>query len=455
MVKDTILYDRLEISPDSTGAQIKKAYNQLSKVWHPDKHVNSSAEVREQATSKFQEIGQAKEILLDEKKRQIYDQVGMNIFKNGMDNDYDGDAQHGQNPFADFGNIFGPGFPFGMSGMPGMPGMPGMGPRQSAPEDIMEKIDVTLEQIYNEETVNFTYKQKVYCTKCDGEGSKDGKVTKCVGCDGKGMKVTIIRVGNMIQQSVGECNMCKGKGKFIEETNKCDTCNGKCYIIKEKPIQIPLKSGLSHGNKISLSGKGNQFKNAKTDLILIINEKTHELFKRLDNNLFIDIELKLYQALFGFDKIINHLDGRKLHISSSCKTDFNTIRKISGEGMKSLQTGNKGDLHIKFTVELPNFINLPGETKTQLKSILQTFDKQEVQSESQVSKTQNLTKTILTDCKPDQKEAILEAFNHIKIRNNKKSNDTGNPNRFGTNSDDEFEMGDSHSGGGQPGCAQQ
>jgi DnaJ family protein A protein 2 len=258
----------------------------------------------------------------------------------------------------------------------------------------------------------------------------------------------------MIQQSVGECNVCKGKGKIIEESNKCETCNGKCYIIKEKTIQIPLKSGLSHGNKINLSGKGNQFKNTKTDLILVINEKTHELFKRLDNNLFIDIELKLYQALFGFDKIINHLDGRKLHISSSCKTDFNTIRKISGEGMKSLQTGNKGDLHIRFTVELPNFVNLPGETKTQLKSILQTFDKQEVQSESQVSKTQNLTKTILTDCKQDQKEAILEAFNHIKTMNNKKSNDAGKPNRFGPNSDDEFEMGDS-GGGGQPGCAQQ
>jgi DnaJ family protein A protein 2 len=448
MVKDTILYDRLEISPDSSEAQIKKAYNKLSKVWHPDRHVNSPAEIKEQATSKFQEIGQAKEVLLDEKKRQIYDQIGMDMFKNGMDQD---DAHHGPNPFADFGNIFGAGFPFGM---PGMPGMGGMGPRQSAPEDIMEKIDVTLEQIYNEETVNFTYKQKVYCTKCEGEGSKDGKATKCVGCDGKGMKVNIMRIGNMIQQSVGECNVCKGKGKVISDSNKCETCSGKCYTIKEKSIQIPLKSGLSHGNKITLSGKGNQFKNTKTDLILVINEKTHELFKRLDNNLFIDIELKLYQALFGFDKIINHLDGRKLHISSSSKTDFNTIRKISGEGMKSLQTGNKGDLHIRFTVELPNFVNLPGETKTQLKSILQTFDKQEVQSESQVSKTQNLTKTILTDCKQDQKEAILEAFNHIKIMNNKKSNDAGKPNRFGTNSDEDFEMGDSGNGG-QPGCAQQ
>ena len=43
---------------------------------------------------------------------------------------------------------------------------------------------------------------------------------------------------------------------------------------------------------------------------------------------------------------------------------------------------------------------------------------------------------------------------HHKQMNIKKSNDAGKPNRFGTNSDDEFEMGDSGNGG-QPGCAQQ
>lgn len=450
MVKDTILYDRLEISPDSTEAQIKKAYNKLSKQWHPDRHVNASQEQKDKATAKFQEIAQAKEVLLDAEKRQIYDQVGMDMFKNGMDNT---DAHSGPNPFADFGNIFGAGFPFGMGGM-GMPGHFNMGPKQSAPENIVENINVTLEQLYKEETVSFSYKQKTHCTKCDGEGSKDGKTTKCSGCDGKGMKVNVVRMGNMIQQSVGECNMCRGKGKIIEESNKCESCNGKCYVIKEKTIQVPLKSGLSHGNKMTLQGKGNQFKNIKTDLILVINEKPHNVFKRIDNNLFVEIELKLYQALFGFDKIITHLDGRKLHISSTAKTDFNTIRKISGEGMKSLQSGNKGDLFIKFTINFPNFANLPSETKSQLKSILQTFDKQEVQTETQVTKTQNLTKTIMSDCKQEQKEAILEALAHIKNSNANTNSKYNHAHRFsGGDSDDDFNMGGENDG--PPGCAQQ
>lgn len=448
MVKDTILYDRLEIPPDSSETQIKKAYNKLSKVWHPDKHVNSTPEQKEQSISKFQELGQAKEILLDSEKRQMYDHLGMDMFNGGSDGP---SAQPGHNPFADFGNIFGNGFPFSMGGMPGM------NPRQSEPEDIVESLDVSLEQIYNEETINFTYKQKNNCQKCDGEGSKDGKTTKCSMCDGRGSIVHDMRMGNMIQRSIAECNGCRGKGKVIEETNKCDTCNGKCYVVKEKIIQIPLKSGLAHGNKISLSGKGNQFKNSKTDLILVINEKTHQIFKRLENNLFVDIELKLYQALFGFDKMLTHLDGKQLHISSSGKTDFNTIRKISGEGMKSLQ-GDKGDLYIKFTVELPNFTTLPNVTKNQLKSILQTFDKPEVAVEEEVIKNTNLVKTIITDCKQEQQDVLLEAFNHIKNANSKKENNFNKQNNFNrqnrfNNSDDDFDMSNAQEG--PPGCTQQ
>ena len=54
MVKDTTLYDRLEISHDSDENQIKKAYNKLSKQWHPDKHIGNAE--KEKATLKFKEI---------------------------------------------------------------------------------------------------------------------------------------------------------------------------------------------------------------------------------------------------------------------------------------------------------------------------------------------------------------------------------------------------------------
>lgn len=404
MVRDTILYDTLEIKPDASEIEIKKAYNRLSKLWHPDKHVQDNEQQQEEAKTKFQSINQAKEILLDKQKREAYDQLGMDFLKNGGDVD-------NQSPFGDFGNMFGQGFPFG--------GMPGMRPPQTEQENIIQEFDVKLEDLYNDQSVDFSYKYKHYCTKCDGEGTKNLKKSSCMQCDGKGMKVNIIRRGPMIQQTVGPCTFCKGTGVFIDESNKCETCDGNRYIIKDKHIQIPLKSGLSHGNKITLEGKGHQFKNMKTNLILSINVLQHHLFKRFKDDLIIDIELKLYQALFGFEKVINHLDDRKLHISCSGKTDCNTMRKIIGEGMKKLnQPNKKGDLYINFKVILPT---LPLELKNQIKPILQSFDKQEVQNESLITKMTNLTKTTMTDCRADYAEKLSKAMNEDEERRDQRT----------------------------------
>ena len=310
MVKDTTLYNRLEVEPNADESVIKKSYNKLSKIWHPDKHGD---EKKEEATLKFKEITEARDILLDKEKRNMYDQVGMDILKQN-----EGQPGPGFNPFGD---MFG-GSPFGF--------MPGQ--QKQGPEHIIETINVTLEQLYKEESVNFTYKQKIVCTPCDGEGSKDGKPTTCTTCNGKGMRVQVIRMGPMIQQAVSPCNVCEGKGKMIEEKNKCETCHAKCYVVKEKTIMIPLKSGLNDGNKVNLPGKGHQLKNIRTDLIVEIKVKQHKVFKRYMDDLFVDVDLKLYQALFGFDKIICHLDGRKLHISSSSKTDVNMFRKLAAKG---------------------------------------------------------------------------------------------------------------------------
>jgi DnaJ family protein A protein 2 len=444
MTKDTVLYDLLEVKPDASEAEIKKSYNKLSKLNHPDKHTDPEA--KEKATKKFQEINKAKEVLLEKEKRNLYDQIGMDMFKAEAQG-----AQH--NPFGGMG-----GFPFDMGGM-GMPGFPfgmgGMPSQNKQPEDIVEPINVTLEQIYNEQSVDFSYKQKNYCNKCDGEGSKDSKSSKCASCNGQGVKVQVIKMGNMIQQSVGECNNCRGKGKVIDDSNKCDCCSGKGYLVKDKTIQIPLKAGLMHGYKMNLESKGHQMKNNKTNLIIVINEEPNKTYRRNEDDLFVDVELKLYQALFGFDKTITHLDGRKLHISCSGKTDFNMFRKINGEGMRNLKN-TKGDLYIKFNIILPNFTSLPADTKTQLKTLLQSFDKNEVQNEGQISKTPNLTKTIMGDCKPEQSEQLYQLLDSLKNNQQKQFNKQRKQrNNMGSNmSDSDMDMGNDENQQ-QPQCVQQ
>ena len=353
MVKDTTLYDRLEVSPEADENQIKKAYIVLSKKWHPDKNLDNS----EEAHQKFQDITFAKEVLIDKEKRDLYDRVGMDMFNNN------GGVE--ENPFnGDFSQFFN--FPFGNFNVNRQ--------QEERIEELREVLNCNLEDIYNEKVIKHKYKYKHTCSTCNGSGVKNGVNPKCSGCDGKGMKVQVIRMGPMVQQFVNTCDNCGGSGKMINNENKCNVCDGNMFNIKEKVLDIPLKSGLVTSNKIVLSGKGHNINNKKSDLVLIVNVLPHKVFKRYNkensNDLFINIELTLYQALFGFEKNITHLDGRNIYISSKSKTDYNMIRKIPNEGMKTINN-TKGNLYVKFTFVLPNISYLPDETKSQLKILFQ------------------------------------------------------------------------------------
>ena len=425
MVKDTILYDRLEIETNAPIKDIEKKGKKLMIKWHPDKH---PPDKEEEVTKKFQEIQEAMSILTSPEKREIYDNHGMEGTKGG---------EGGFNPFEGFASAFGQGFPFpggpgGFSFGGGFPGggfpgggfpgggFPG-GNKSQEKENILERVDVTLNQIYNEETINVTFNQKISCSKCNGEGTSDGIKSECKDCAGKGVKVKVQRMGPLVTQALVPCNNCNGKGKIILDSNKCSVCSTSGYNTKEKTIQLPLKNGFGNGIKMQLEGKGNNINGVKSDLIIIINELEHPIFKRKGLDLLIEIDLKLYQALFGFDKIITHLDGRKLHLHHSGKTNYGSIRKIIGEGMSDLRTKNKGDLIIKFKFELPTITN---ETLTKA---LMLVDKQETINEKDLLKQADLLSTIMIDI--DDSE-----FNNSK-----------------NNSHDEEEQGERR----QPECVQQ
>ena len=146
-------------------------------------------------------------------------------------------------------------------------------------------------------------------------------------------------------------------------------------------------------------------KNTKTNLVLIINELPHDLFVRNGDDLFVNVNLKLFQALFGFDKTIKHLDGRELHISCSCFTDVHKVRKILSEGMKSdTFGGNKGILYIKFIIEFESIEQLSKEDKHHLRKILESINSDEVHKEHEIKNKKDLVKTILHDCKHNEYE---------------------------------------------------
>lgn len=385
MVKDTKLYDVLGVKTDAKDNDLKKAYHKLSIKWHPDKNPDN----KEEATAKFQEISEAYSILSEPKKRSMYDQIGMDFLKN-QDGGPSMDPSDIFSQFFDNNSPFG-GSPFGFNFKNGQP-------KQEKREDIQIKLNVTLSQIYNEDTIDVNYPQKVYCKDSEGTGSKKKEKSKCPDCKGQGKKIQVVRMGPMIQQMIQDCPTCKGSGIYISPEDKCESCNGKGYTVKSKTIQIPLRNGLDNGNKIQLENKGNNFKEGKTDLIILINVLPDETFKRDGSTLIIEVELELYQSLFGFDKVIKHLDGSLLHISSCSKIEDGDTRVIRNKGMMDLKTKKHGDLVVTFKIIYPKVDNYEVEEISILKKLLSKNCQNELDMEEKIKSGEiKSTKTILED----------------------------------------------------------
>ncbi len=71
MVVDTFYYDALDVKPDATELEIKKAYRKLAITTHPDKNPGD-----ETAHARFQSVGEAYQILSNKDTRAAYDKYG-------------------------------------------------------------------------------------------------------------------------------------------------------------------------------------------------------------------------------------------------------------------------------------------------------------------------------------------------------------------------------------------
>lgn len=338
MVRDSTLYDKLGVPTDATELQIKKAYIHLSKIHHPDKHPD---ERKEEASVKFKDITEAKDVLVDEEKRRLYDQIGMDALKQ---------QPQQQNPFGTGfpfmnGNPFaGGGFPFNVQ-MNGNPFGGGGHPQASPPHSqrqlqvIQQHLTVSLEQMYKEETISVTYSYEEDCGGCGGEG---GKVSRCDACNGMGQTVRIQQMGPMIQQTVSPCDVCQGKGKKMGA--ECQTCHRRGKSEKSETVSTPLRAGV---DVITLQGKGHKTATQRGDVIVRLTIAPHAIYKRKNNELYRTVPLSLYEALFGFQRSLDHF-GVPINMSSDGPTDAYTVKTIPHLGLA------KANLYLVFTVKMPN-----------------------------------------------------------------------------------------------------
>merc|ERR1719333_2065523 len=131
-------------------------------------------------------------------------------------------------------------------------------------------------------------------------------VQTCSGCDGRGVKVQVVRMGPMIQQMQSACGACGGQGKSFKRKSEREV------------LEVHIQKGSPNDHKMTFREMADEHPDADPgDVVFVLKQQEHALFKRRGADLFIEKDISLVEALCGFEIEVTHLDGRKLLIKTT------------------------------------------------------------------------------------------------------------------------------------------
>ena len=245
--------------------------------------------------------------------------------------------------------------------------------RRRRTDNITREYPISLEDLYKGKISKFRVTHKIICPVCKGVGGAEGCERPCSTCNGRGVRVRVMQHGNVIQQMQSPCTVCNGTGRVIDEAKRCKNCMGNKVVSETKTIEVSVDRGMKDGQKVVLPSAADEAPDAEAgDIIYIIREKPHPRFKRQGPDLLTQVEISLGEALCGFERYIEQLDGRKLHIRvpAGQVVKPGEVRVVSGEGMPVYGAPfQNGSLFIRFEVKFPDAV---GEKEVaELKRLLQ------------------------------------------------------------------------------------
>jgi DnaJ-class molecular chaperone len=300
-------YKILGISETASQDEIKRAYRELAKKYHPDRNQGDK-----KAAEKFKEISEAYSVLSDEKKRKEYDTLRKNPFGNfgGFGNSTQWQSGDFQNIHFDLGDILGDLFGFGSGRSRKKRTSYGFDPFAQTSEEPFSR--------YQQESVNTR--------------SLDYETSLTVP-----FKTVVFGGDALVQSPTG------------------------------KTIKIKIPAGIEEGKKIRVKGQGWKGGNGLVGdmYVKIFIEKDPE-YEIEGENLIKNIYISVFDAIFGAETTVNTLDGKKIKVKIPPGTDSGKLLRVPGMGIqKSMH--KKGDLLLRVQLTVPK--NLNEKQKKQLEKL--------------------------------------------------------------------------------------
>jgi molecular chaperone DnaJ len=356
-------YAILGVKKSATQEEIRKAFRKAARKYHPD--VNPGDK---KAEEKFKEISEANDILSDEKKRKVYDQLG--FYSDQIDPAqaeayarHGGGARGGAAP-VDFEGFDFSGFPAGAS--QAASGSPSWGsfkdifsgifsgaqqqPRPHGPQpgtDLEYQATVDFWTAIRGGQARMQVHRQETCPTCHGQAHTGGPM-QCLECDGSGQ---VTQMGGRMKFNI-PCPRCNGTGRI---SNDCPTCHGEGVVDRTETVEFRIKPGTRDGQRIRLQGKGNAGLNggAPGDLYLIVRTGTHPVFTRVGDDIHITVPVTVAEASLGAKVDVPTIDGRaQLKIPPG--TQNGQKLRLRERGVENAQRpGQRGDQIVTVEVVVP------------------------------------------------------------------------------------------------------
>lgn len=332
-------YDILGVARDADEKEIRKAYRDLARKYHPDVCKEPGAEER------FKKINEAYSVLSDAQKRAQYDRMGHEAYSNASRGSYSGGGYSGgfSADFSGFGDIFDAFFGGGFGGG-----------RQSGPRpgaDLLMNMRITLEEAVFGTEKEISVDHVEPCPVCDGTGSETRKFTTCPTCGGSGQMRQMSQsiFGSFVRMT--PCTACGGRGRRPEA--RCKTCGGSGHRRARQTVKVRVPPGVDTGMRLRMEGYGDagEYGAPPGDLYIEISVAPHKSFVRRGDDLETTVDITPAQAALGSEVEIKTIDGRTVVLSIPAGVQHNTGLKIAGEGVR-WQT-KPGDMLVRVHIVVP------------------------------------------------------------------------------------------------------